>query len=136
MATKTDDTASIDNPNDGKGTIINFCIYQCDIIAKLAIFLFLFLIPVYSLKGESLDKEILTISGDDDGSHRIPSTYLYNTGSEQGTGISDQEQSTRIRNQGPEDQLGPLPSNWEKAFTDTREVYFIEYVYSTRAIVK
>ncbi|XP_018407261.1 PREDICTED: membrane-associated guanylate kinase, WW and PDZ domain-containing protein 1-like isoform X2 [Cyphomyrmex costatus] len=90
MAAKTDDTASIDNPNDG----------------------------------ESLDKEILTIGGNDGG--RIPPSYLYNTGSEQSTGISDQEQAARNRTPATEDQLGPLPPNWEKAYTDTGEVYFIE----------
>ncbi|XP_032682313.1 membrane-associated guanylate kinase, WW and PDZ domain-containing protein 1-like isoform X1 [Odontomachus brunneus] len=93
MATKTDDTASIDNPNDG----------------------------------ESLDKEILTIAGNDGGSHRIPPTYLYNTGSEQSTRVSDQEQGARNRNPATEDQLGPLPPNWEKAYTDTGEVYFIDH---------
>ena len=78
------------------------------------------------VKGESLDKEILTIGGNDGG--RIPPTYLYNTGSEQSTGISDQEQAARNRTPATEDQLGPLPPNWEKAYTDTGEVYFIEYV--------
>lgn len=91
MAAKTDDTASIDNPNDGESLI---------------------------------DKEILTIGGNDGA--RIPPTYLYNTGSEQSTG-TDQE-AARNRTPATEDQLGPLPPNWEKAYTDTGEVYFIEYV--------
>ncbi|XP_039307362.1 membrane-associated guanylate kinase, WW and PDZ domain-containing protein 1 isoform X4 [Solenopsis invicta] len=91
MAAKTDDTASIDNPNDG----------------------------------ESLDKEILTIGGN--GGGRIPPSYLYNTGSEQSTGTSDQEQTARNRTPATEDQLGPLPPNWEKAYTDTGEVYFIDH---------
>lgn len=79
------------------------------------------------VKGESLDKEILMI-GENEGA-RIPPTYLYNTGSEQSTGTSDQEQTIRNRTPANEDQLGPLPTNWEKAYTDTGEVYFIEYVY-------
>lgn len=90
MAAKTDDTASIDNPNDGESLI---------------------------------DKEILTIGGNDGA--RIPPTYLYNTGSEQSTG-TDQE-AARNRTPATEDQLGPLPPNWEKAYTDTGEVYFIDH---------
>lgn len=85
------------------------------------------------LEGESLDKEILTIGGNDGDGHRIPPTYLYTTGSEQRT--SDQEQSTRNRNPTTDDQLGPLPPNWEKAYTDTGEVYFIEYVCNISATV-
>jgi len=84
---------------------------------------------VFHFEGESLDKEILTIGGND--GRRIPPTYLYNTGSEQSTGISDQEQTARNRPPASEDQLGPLPPNWEKAYTDTGEVYFIEYVCNT-----
>lgn len=30
------------------------------------------------------------------------------------------------RFQPPDDELGPLPSNWEMAYTDKGEVYFIE----------
>ncbi|CAB0042675.1 unnamed protein product [Trichogramma brassicae] len=37
-----------------------------------------------------------------------------------------QQQHNNYRNQLAEDQLGPLPLNWEKAFTETGEVYFIE----------
>ncbi|XP_066588814.1 membrane-associated guanylate kinase, WW and PDZ domain-containing protein 1-like isoform X2 [Prorops nasuta] len=76
---------------------------------------------------ESMDKEILTISGNDGESHRIPPTYLYNTGSEQRTGNSDQEQNVRSHIQATEEQLGPLPPNWEKAYTETGEVYFIDH---------
>ncbi|XP_012151608.1 membrane-associated guanylate kinase, WW and PDZ domain-containing protein 1 isoform X2 [Megachile rotundata] len=93
MATKTEDTTSIDNTNDG----------------------------------ESMDKEVLAISGNDETGHRIPPTYLYNSSSEQNTGISNQEQSNRNRAQATEDQLGPLPPNWEKAYTDTGEIYFIDH---------
>ncbi|XP_014614071.1 PREDICTED: membrane-associated guanylate kinase, WW and PDZ domain-containing protein 1-like isoform X3 [Polistes canadensis] len=93
MATKTDDAASVDNPNDG----------------------------------ESMDKEILTLANNDERNHRIPPTYMYNTRSEQSTGTLDQEQGGINRNQATEDQLGPLPPNWEKAFTDTGEVYFIDH---------
>lgn len=28
----------------------------------------------------------------------------------------------------PEDPLGPLPENWEMAYTENGELYFIEYV--------
>ncbi|KAF7398814.1 hypothetical protein HZH66_006711 [Vespula vulgaris] len=77
--------------------------------------------------GESMDKEILTLASNDERNHRIPPTYMYNTGSEQSTGTLDQEQGGINRNQATEDQLGPLPPNWEKAFTDTGEVYFIDH---------
>lgn len=83
---------------------------------------------IYEISGESMDKEVLAISGNDETNHRIPPTYLYNSGSEQNTGISNQEQNNKNRTQASEDQLGPLPPNWEKAYTDTGEVYFIEYV--------
>ncbi|XP_015584769.1 membrane-associated guanylate kinase, WW and PDZ domain-containing protein 1 isoform X2 [Cephus cinctus] len=75
----------------------------------------------------SVDKEILTISGTDGSGHRVPPTYLYNTGSEQGTGNSEQDRNGQNRSQATEDQLGPLPPNWEKAYTDTGEVYFIDH---------
>lgn len=29
----------------------------------------------------------------------------------------------------PEDALGPLPENWEMAYTENGELYFIEYVF-------
>lgn len=83
-----------------------------------------------------MDKEILTLGSNDDRNHRIPPTYMYNTGSEQSTGSLDQEQGGINRNQATEDQLGPLPPNWEKAFTDTGEVYFIEYVYINYWLIK
>ncbi|KAL7307399.1 hypothetical protein TKK_0000581 [Trichogramma kaykai] len=38
-----------------------------------------------------------------------------------------QQQHNNYRNQLAEDQLGPLPLNWEKAFTETGEVYFIDH---------
>lgn len=81
-----------------------------------------------TIAGESMDKEVLAISGTDETGHRIPPTYLYSSSSEQNTGLSNQEQGNRSRNQATEDQLGPLPSNWEKAYTETGEVYFIECV--------
>lgn len=31
----------------------------------------------------------------------------------------------------PEDPLGPLPENWEMAYTENGELYFIEYVSTT-----
>ncbi|XP_012282219.1 membrane-associated guanylate kinase, WW and PDZ domain-containing protein 1 isoform X2 [Orussus abietinus] len=91
MATKTEDSASSDNPNDGG----------------------------------SMDKEISTINASDGTSHRVPPTYLYNTGSEQNRG--DHDRHNQNRNQATEDQLGPLPPHWEKAYTDTGEVYFIDH---------
>ena len=68
----------------------------------------------------------MALSGRDISSRRVPPNYLYTTGSEQGTGGLDQEQRIQNRNQATEDQLGSLPSNWEKAYTDSGEVYFIE----------
>lgn len=86
------------------------------------------IVTMYVIAGESMDKEVLAISGNDETGHRIPPTYLYNPSSEPNTGISNQERGIRNRTQATEDQLGPLPSNWEKAYTDTGEVYFIEYI--------
>lgn len=81
-----------------------------------------------------MDKEILAMSETDSSGHRVPPNYMYNTGSEQVTGNPEHDANNRCRNQASEDQLGPLPSNWEKAYTDTGEVYFIECVkYMSRS---
>lgn len=56
--------------------------------------------------------------------HLLPPSYLYNTGS--GQAIRDLEQEHGGHDRASEDELGPLPANWEKAYTDTGEVYFIE----------
>lgn len=42
---------------------------------------------------------------------------------------SDSGQQTLAEPQvSPEDPLGPLPENWEMAYTENGELYFIEYV--------
>ena len=81
-----------------------------------------------TIKGSSMDKEMMTLTGTDSSGRRVPPNYLYNTGSEQGIGGSDHDQRSHNRNHATEDQLGPLPPNWEKAYTDSEEVYFIELV--------
>lgn len=73
-----------------------------------------------------MDKEILTLGGPENTGRCVPPNYLYSTGSEQGPGGLDHELRNRARNNATEDQLGPLPSNWEKAYTDSGEIYFIE----------
>jgi hypothetical protein len=67
--------------------------------------------------------------------HRVPPTYVYSTSSEQNGRNHEDGEHRRIDNgqrvyhhQATEDQLGPLPLNWEKAYTESGEVYFIEYV--------
>ncbi|XP_063994926.1 membrane-associated guanylate kinase, WW and PDZ domain-containing protein 1-like isoform X2 [Diachasmimorpha longicaudata] len=77
--------------------------------------------------GGSVDKEILTISGVDNSSHRVPPTYLYNTGNDQCGINSDHDRHNHCYDQTTDDQLGPLPSNWEKAYTETGEIYFIDH---------
>ncbi|KAK0168402.1 hypothetical protein PV327_002205 [Microctonus hyperodae] len=93
MATKTDDTMSVDNAPDGN----------------------------------SVDKEILTINESNNSHHRLPPTYMYNSGSEQSGGNLKHNRHNHCRNPTSEDQLGPLPVNWEKAYTETGEVYFIDH---------
>lgn len=45
---------------------------------------------------------------------------------------SDSGQQTLAEPQvSPEDALGPLPENWEMAYTENGELYFIEYVSAT-----
>lgn len=45
------------------------------------------------------------------------------------TATSDSGQQTFAEPQvSPEDPLGPLPGNWEMAYTENGELYFIEYV--------
>lgn len=79
-----------------------------------------------AIEGGSMDKEMMTLTGTDTSGRRVPPNYLYNTGSEQGIGGPDHDPRIHNRNHATEDQLGPLPSNWEKAYTDSGEVYFIE----------
>ncbi|XP_033213644.1 membrane-associated guanylate kinase, WW and PDZ domain-containing protein 1-like isoform X2 [Belonocnema kinseyi] len=77
--------------------------------------------------GSSMEKEMMTLTGSDTSGRRVPPNYLYNTGSEQGIGSPDHDQRIHNRNHATEDQLGPLPSNWEKAYTESGEVYFIDH---------
>ncbi|XP_011299823.1 membrane-associated guanylate kinase, WW and PDZ domain-containing protein 1 isoform X2 [Fopius arisanus] len=92
MATKTEDSVSMDNVTDGG----------------------------------SVDKEILTISGSDNSSHRVPPTYLYTPGTDQCV-LNSEHDRHNCYDETPDDQLGPLPSNWEKAYTETGEIYFIDH---------
>ena len=78
---------------------------------------------------------MLAISELERAGHRVPPNYMYNTGSEQMTGNPEHDVNNRCRNQASEDQLGPLPVNWEKAQTDTGEVYFIEYVIPAQLLI-
>lgn len=41
---------------------------------------------------------------------------------------SSQQTHTHLSHPPIEDPLGPLPDNWEMAYTENGEVYFIEYV--------
>ncbi|XP_046745446.1 membrane-associated guanylate kinase, WW and PDZ domain-containing protein 2-like isoform X2 [Diprion similis] len=75
--------------------------------------------------GSCSDKEVQKIGNANGSIHLVPPSYLYNTGSGQTTRDLDQEHSNQDR--ASEDELGPLPSNWEKAYTDTGEVYFIDH---------
>ncbi|XP_044007096.1 membrane-associated guanylate kinase, WW and PDZ domain-containing protein 2-like isoform X3 [Aphidius gifuensis] len=78
----------------------------------------------------SMDKEMLTINGiDNTNNHRVPPAYLYTTNSDQCSDLSDHNRhSNHMRNNPTSDiQLGPLPTNWEKAYTDTGEIYFIDH---------
>lgn len=52
------------------------------------------------------------------------------------TSTSDSGQQTLAEPQvSPEDPLGPLPDNWEMAYTENGELYFIEYVSTTCSIL-
>ncbi|CAG5101118.1 Similar to MAGI2: Membrane-associated guanylate kinase [Cotesia congregata] len=90
MASKTEDSVSVDNAPDG-----------------------------------SVDKEILSLSGSNNSNHRVP-PYIYNGGSEQVRENLEHDNLNHFRPTS-EDQLGPLPHNWEKAYTETGEVYFIDH---------
>lgn len=69
---------------------------------------------------------MMTLGGPEGSGRCVPPNYLYSTGSmDQGLGL-DHEHRNRNRHNATEDQLGPLPSNWEKAYTDSGEIYFIE----------
>lgn len=74
-----------------------------------------------------MEKEILTISESNNSHHRVPPNYLYSTGSEQNSGNLVHDRHNYHRNPTSDDQLGPLPSNWEQAYTETGEVYFIDH---------
>lgn len=73
---------------------------------------------------------MLTINGiDNTSNHRVPPAYLYTTNSDQCSDLSDHNRhNNHMRNNPTSDtQLGPLPTNWEKAYTDTGEIYFIDH---------
>ncbi|XP_031777557.1 membrane-associated guanylate kinase, WW and PDZ domain-containing protein 1 isoform X3 [Nasonia vitripennis] len=123
MASNTDNSASMDDPNDD------------------------------SMSKEILG----TLDGSDQPSpnlhhhqqqHRVPPTYVYSTeqsgrsnghyyhhedDEDSGGGQMDHHHlghrpgGHHHRQQATEDQLGPLPVNWEKAYTDSGEVYFIDH---------
>lgn len=44
------------------------------------------------------------------------------------------DSSLKYADQLEEDELGPLPPKWEKAYTENGEVYFIEYVNTAHFI--
>ncbi|XP_034948712.1 membrane-associated guanylate kinase, WW and PDZ domain-containing protein 1 [Chelonus insularis] len=78
--------------------------------------------------GSSVDKEILNISNSNNTNHRVPPSYMYNEDSEQDReNLDDDNEHNHCRNPVSDDQLGPLPPNWEKAYTETGEVYFIDH---------
>lgn len=53
------------------------------------------------------------------------------------TSTSESGQQTLAEPQvSPEDPLGPLPDNWEMAYTESGELYFIEYVSTTCNILQ
>lgn len=54
-------------------------------------------------------------------------SYDHNNAS---SSITDSSQQTHPHLHPPEeDSLGPLPDSWEMAYTETGEVYYIEYVH-------
>lgn len=75
-----------------------------------------------------MDKEIMSLEENSVANHRVSPSYMYAMAPNQNQGNSQSELMNPNRHPRPtsEDQLGPLPSNWEKAYTDTGEVYFIE----------
>lgn len=50
--------------------------------------------------------------------YRAPPTHAPMSASERQAAAADQDDD--------DDKLGPLPSNWEKAYTENGETYFIE----------
>lgn len=53
-------------------------------------------------------------------------SYAGTTPSPPATTESTQQTHTHLSHPPPEDPLGPLPDNWEMAYTENGEVYFIE----------
>ncbi|XP_054880721.1 membrane-associated guanylate kinase, WW and PDZ domain-containing protein 1b isoform X6 [Poeciliopsis prolifica] len=58
--------------------------------------------------------------------HSDPS-YAGTTPSPSATTESTQQTNLHLSHPPPEDPLGPLPDNWEMAYTETGEVYFIDH---------
>uniref|UniRef100_A0A3B3WWE2 Membrane-associated guanylate kinase, WW and PDZ domain-containing protein 1 n=1 Tax=Poecilia mexicana TaxID=48701 RepID=A0A3B3WWE2_9TELE len=58
--------------------------------------------------------------------HSDPS-YAETTPSPSATTESTQQTNLHLSHPPPEDPLGPLPDNWEMAYTETGEVYFIDH---------
>ncbi len=58
--------------------------------------------------------------------HQSEPPYIGTTPSPPATTESTQQTHPHLSHPPPEDPLGPLPENWEMAYTENGEVYFIE----------
>lgn len=58
--------------------------------------------------------------------HRSDPPYSGKPPSPPATTESTQQTHSHLSHPPPEDPLGPLPDNWEMAYTENGEVYFIE----------
>uniref|UniRef100_A0A3B3Z9X0 Uncharacterized protein n=1 Tax=Periophthalmus magnuspinnatus TaxID=409849 RepID=A0A3B3Z9X0_9GOBI len=59
--------------------------------------------------------------------HQSAPSYLGTTPSPAATTESTQQPHPHLSQPPPEDPLGPLPDNWEMAYTENGEVYFIDH---------
>ena len=59
--------------------------------------------------------------------------YVGRTPSPSATTESTQQSNSNLSHPPPEDPLGTLPDNWEMAYTENGEVYYIEWVHTRNA---
>ncbi|XP_034724446.1 membrane-associated guanylate kinase, WW and PDZ domain-containing protein 1b isoform X3 [Etheostoma cragini] len=59
--------------------------------------------------------------------HKSDPPYVGRTPSPSATTESTQQSHSHLSHPPPEDPLGPLPDNWEMAYTENGEVYFIDH---------
>lgn len=82
--------------------------------------------PRFALPGDSSELDEIHHSARPFAPRQSEPSYPGTTPSPPSTTESTQQSHPHLSHPPPEDPLGPLPDNWEMAYTENGEVYFIE----------